>query len=242
MIKFYQWLITAAGLWLLKWGLAHRLKGDGAKWLQPFNSRVVVNREGWILDYCTGKSVFHLGFADAPFTAEKIADGTLLHTALLHVSSGLSGADADAAAVALYQQRTGDQKVKAATVEDLSAEELQSCQIILAGEILEHLLDPGSFIQQLNQKMKPGQELLVTVPNYVSFDSLAAVLHRTESIHPDHEWYFSPFTLARKFDTRYWTLKTLMPAAYGSRNRKQNFVKRSFPALSDCLIAVVQKR
>jgi hypothetical protein len=242
MIQIFRWAFTAAGLWLLKKGLAHRLKGENARWIQPYSQNEIVNREVWLLDYCTGKTVFHIGFADAPFTEEKLKKGTLLHTALKKVASDLSGIDSEAHSVARYRELTGDTGVKAATLDAISPAELQAFNTIVAGEILEHLPDPSLFIQELYLKMYSGQELLVTVPNYISFDSLAAALNNTESVHPDHEWYFSPYTLSKKFDEKNWKLKTVIPAMYGSRNTNYNFVRRAFPGLSDCLIAVIQKK
>jgi 2-polyprenyl-3-methyl-5-hydroxy-6-metoxy-1,4-benzoquinol methylase len=143
--------------------------------------------------------------------------------------------------VKLYRNLSGDENVRTATLETITSEELRNFDIVVAGEIVEHLRNPSDFLNQLHQKMYTGQELLITVPNYVSFDSLAAVLNRTESVHPDHEWYFSPFTLSKKFDTRQWNKKVLLPAMYGKIDESYNFVKRSFPGLSDCLIVVVQK-
>lgn len=241
MIRFYRWFLIAAGLWLLKYGLANRLKGNGARWLQPYLAKELVNREKWILNYCKAKSVFHIGFADAPYTEEKLSKGLLLHTELIKVAKNVTGIDVEEQAVKLYRNLSGDENVRTATMETITSEELRSFEIIVAGEIVEHLRNPSEFLNLLHQKMYVGQELLISVPNYISYDSLAAVLNHTESVHPDHEWYFSPYTLSKKFDPSQWNIKALLPAMYGRKDETYNFVKRSFPGLSDCLIAVVQK-
>ncbi len=53
-------------------------------WLQSVkkNPVKIFNRVDFILDYCKGKNVLHVGFSDHPFTVKKIEDKTLLHLSL----------------------------------------------------------------------------------------------------------------------------------------------------------------
>src|SRR5689334_2367493 len=54
----------------------------------------IVKREPWLVDYCKGKSVLHLGCADAFYTDDRLADlTTLLHYRLAQVSPRIVGLD-----------------------------------------------------------------------------------------------------------------------------------------------------
>lgn len=237
-----RWMISWLALRLLKSSLAHRLKGTGRNWLQPYQAGPPVMRDAFLYSCCAGKKVFHLGFADAPFTREKLERGELLHSRLLQVSAALYGTDTDADAVAMYRSLTGDEQVAACRLEEVEATFLQQYDLVLAGELLEHLPDPAEFIKVLAGNMRAGQELVVSVPSYAAWDNLAAALQGTESVHPDHEWYFSPYTLQKKFPVEQWEVVQLMPAFYGAASGTINLVKRAFPGLADCWVLIVKRR
>jgi len=240
IIKKIKWFYIWAGLHLLKKGLHYRIEGDGNQWLQPYHTfSDPVNRMKWILDYSTGKKILHVGFADAPFTKDKIESGGLLHMQLKNKAAFLYGIDTNDEAVNLYRSMTNDLYVHTGTVDQITDERINDIELVIVGEVLEHILDPATLINQLQEKLKKGQQLLVTVPNYLSFDSISAGLHNTESIHPDHHWYFSPYTLANKFSAEHWDKKNLLFAYYGEK--KPNFIESSFPALADCIILVLEK-
>ena len=235
-----KWIWIWAGLKLLKRGLKYRITGEQEQWLQPIPKAGLQNREECILNYCAGKKVLHVGFADAPYTKEKIQNKTLLHTKLKQHTTDLLGVDTDVESVELYKQLTNDEQVLAISPVELNNEQLQQYDIILIGEVLEHLPDPVAMIEQLYPKMKGGQLLMITVPNHVSFDSMAGALYETESIHPDHHWYFSPYTLLRKFPEKKWEQVLFSYGLYG--NHQPNFIQKQFPATGDCLIAVFKKK
>jgi Methyltransferase domain len=234
-----KWIFIWAGLNLLKRGLKFRISGEEEQWLQPVPIGELINRETFITGYCKNKTVFHIGFADAPYTKEKLKTGTLLHSLLQSVTIELFGIDPDQQAVAIYQQQTKDINVAAVTLDEVSEQKIRQYNLVLIGEVLEHLRNPCAIIEQLEQKLKTGQEILVTVPNYISFDSMAASLHGKESVHADHEWYFSPYTLLKKFSKQKWQLSYFAYGKYG--NNQINPVQKQFPATGDCIITVFKK-
>jgi hypothetical protein len=236
----FKWILIAAGMKLLKMGLRYRISNERKEWLQPIPGTALVNRQQYILDYCRNKSVLHVGFADAPYTGERIKNKALLHSALRNVTSYMFGIDTDENAVALYQRLTGDVNTKAVDLLKLRDHKAIECEILIAGEVLEHTINPTSFIEACTTVTKTGQELLITVPNYTSLDSIAASLHGTESVHPDHEWYFSPYTLLKKFNKENWELLSFSFGMYGSE--KPNFIEASYPATGDCIIAVFKRK
>jgi predicted TPR repeat methyltransferase len=75
--------------------------------------------------------------------------------------------------------------------------------IILAGEIIEHLANPGLFLQCISSIMDGGTELVLTTPNAPSVKGFLFSIMRQEKVHPDHNYYFSYRTLKQlleKFD------------------------------------------
>lgn len=237
-----NWLTTGLGLQLLKRGLRKRLQGEGAAFLQPVPSAEisVLNRIDFILDQCRNQKVLHVGFTDHPFTAARIENRELLHLQLKAITTSLCGIDADAASVQLYQSLTGDNNVFCADITMSCPEETVrfSPQVILLGEVLEHLKNPHQAADLLYKSFSAGTKLLVTVPNYTALDNIAAALHHTESVHPHHYWYFSPYTLQQLFDPSRFTLLQLHFGMYYQQGKKPNAIMNKHPFYGDCIMAV----
>jgi len=233
-----KWIFIEIGYFLLKYSLRYRLSGEQQQWLQSIPDRIPEKRINFIFRHCQGKKVLHVGFADAPFTHERIQTGHLLHLLLKNIATEVYGIDSDKNAVSLYRSLTQDDLVSDVSAESLPQELLHSFDIILLGEILEHVKDPHGLIDRLHSSLRTGQRLIVTVPNYVSADNLAAALHKKESVHADHYWYFSPYTLMRLFERDKWKNVDFGYVSYSDKN--PNITEKRYPHLSDGLAVVFQ--
>jgi Methyltransferase domain len=242
IISKINWVFTGLSLALLKRSLHKRISAADASFLQqlPVKNTTVYNRVDFITAACANKKVLHVGFTDHPFTAQRIADGTLLHLQLKKVTAGLCGVDLEQTAVAQYTALTGDANVCCGdiTVQYPAAVIAFDPQLILLGEVLEHVKDPHRAADILYNSFNEGTRLLVTVPNYLALDNLAAALHTTEAVHPHHYWYFSPYTLCRVFDKALFTLEELHFGMYYQPAKKINSVLRAYPFYGDCIMAV----
>src|SRR5690606_36892022 len=69
--------------------------------------------------------------------------------------------------------------------------------VIVAGEVLERIPNPGIFLDQAAKCLRPGGILVVTVPNAFNCISLFGLFRSREVVHRDHCFYFSAKTLAR---------------------------------------------
>ena len=81
--------------------------------------------------------------------------------------------------------------VIASTFEEWEAEGLLF-DVIVMSQVLEHVLDPASFLRKSAQLLKPGGVLFVSVPN---FNSLLVRILKTKEGHicpPEHLNYFTP--------------------------------------------------
>ncbi len=159
-----------------------------------------VLREEFILQLADQKRVLHFGFLDAPFSEEKIRSGSLLHSQLLPRAGYLFGVDIDTDSLALYRSLTGDHQNILYDIQSsvpLPGELIAQFDVILFPEVLEHLPEPGRAIQNLAGlcRQNPGSQLCLSVPNALSAVGFLSGLQGVELVHPDHYYYFSPYTL-----------------------------------------------
>jgi len=161
-----------------------------------------VIREDFVLDLTRGRRVLHIGFLDSPFTEANAARGELLHQRITGVASFLYGVDVDADALQVYRRLTGDD---ANCILDIEKRDQQlsglglGFDVILLLEVLEHLHSPAEALQNLRELclMNPGALACVSAPNAFSAQVFAHAIRGTELVHPDHRYYFSPFTLRK---------------------------------------------
>jgi len=227
---------------VLKHSLGNRLKGEGASWLQVVSSNKpgLFNRVDFILNQCCNKRVLHIGFTDYPYTVQKIKDGALLHTHLQKATSNLVGLDLDENAIRQYISITKDEKVFRGDITVAYPAGVKAFQpeLILISEVLEHLKDAYNAMDILYKSFAAGTQVLITVPNYTALDGISASLNQTESIHPHHHWYFSPYTLLQLLDDKRFELKQLHFGMYYEAGTKINFVMRDFPYNGDCIMGL----
>lgn len=163
----------------------------------------VVARVPELLRLSRGKRVLHLGCADVPYTDQR--GDALLHKQLAGVTErdDLWGLDVSAEGVERLR-RMGFDHIVCGDVEELRTYAgVPTFDLVLAGELLEHLANPGLFLQSVASIMGERTELILTTPNASSFKGFMRAAFRQEKVHPDHNYYFSYRTLAQilqKFD------------------------------------------
>jgi 2-polyprenyl-3-methyl-5-hydroxy-6-metoxy-1,4-benzoquinol methylase len=69
--------------------------------------------------------------------------------------------------------------------------------LVIAGEVLEHVPNAGHFLAGCRALLAPEGKLCVTVPNAVAPKNGARAAGGYEVTHPDHFVYYSPRTVAR---------------------------------------------
>ncbi|MFI1467789.1 class I SAM-dependent methyltransferase [Streptomyces wuyuanensis] len=163
---------------------------------------VMPERDALLLELCAGRRVLHIGCADSPLTEERLDDGSILHARLLKTASAVLGADIDAGGIELLRNRLGGEY----TVMDVSDPADRSVaaafkpDIVLAGDVIEHVRDAASFLRGIAELMREagnGAELILSTPNGLAFKGMVNTMRGWESIHPDHVYVFTPASLAR---------------------------------------------
>lgn len=203
--------------------------------------RYVTSREDYLVDAARGKSVLHLGCADAIHMVEHAAAGKLLHPRIEKVAKRCLGVDLDKEAIEkLRQFCTGE--LMAGDAEQLQLESQEPYELIIAGEVIEHLNNPGMFLQSAARYMAPGSELLLTTPNVLSLKTFLFAIAGVQHMHPDHTLGFTfsfleTLAARQNFTPVEWA--TCIETHPTPRNAKANavlkFVYRAFPRFADTI-------
>lgn len=155
----------------------------------------IVSREKVILELCKSKTVLHLGCADYPFSAERHITGTLLHKKLCEAAKTVLGVDCNAKGID-FLRSLGYENLLVGDVENLDVLHLtEKYDVIVAGELLEHLSNVGKFFENIHGVMNKNSILIITVPNGHSIKGFARSLWGNELVHPEHVCYFTPATI-----------------------------------------------
>lgn len=166
----------------------------------------IVDRIEWLSAQCAGKRVIHVGFADSGLRLEQGRAGSWLHGHLWATARELVGIDADADGVAAAA--TDGFEAYAVDCTDAAAVAalgLEPADIVLAGEVIEHVTAPGLFLDAMHHLCKPDGTLIITTPNaYGLINVFASMFRRVEINHPDHVMMFTWRTLTELMRRSGW--------------------------------------
>jgi ubiquinone/menaquinone biosynthesis C-methylase UbiE len=212
----------------------------------------LVQRVDFIKKMCTGKKVLHLGCTNSPYTEESIKNKMLLHHDLKLVAKELYGFDYDAKGLEIFK-RAGEKNIYWADLENLDELDLnETFDVIVAGEMIEHLSNPGLFLRGIKRFMNEQTSLIITTINAYSgvrfcIYGLRGRGGANEPVHPDHVAYYSYKTLNLIIERENLKVKDFFFYDLGPEHRPHNHwvynlisdvsVKIS-PQLSDGVIAV----
>ena len=212
----------------------------------------LVQRVEFIKNACAGKKTLHLGCTNFPYTKESIDNKILLHFDLEKTASELYGFDFDQEGLDILQD-AGGKNLYRADLEKLDEVPLaETFDVIIAGEIIEHLGNPGLFLQGIKRFMNPETRLVITTVN--AYSALRFFLYgfrgnggAKEPIHPDHVAYYSYQTLSVALSKENLDVREFYFYDIGSEHRQFNRWFYNFfndvcvkfsPQLGDGVVAV----
>jgi hypothetical protein len=184
----------------------------------------IIQRVDYIIDACTGKTVLHLGCADMPYTKMRLQDGTLLYALIDKVASRQYGLDLSSEGIHVLRE-AGYDDLAVSDVQRLLDQNLfaeRSFDVILAGEIIEHLSNPGLFLESLKPMLQasPTRLILTTVNAYCAYRFFYSLVMRDESVHPDHVSYYSKKTLTTLLVRHGYEIKDLCFYPIGREHKR----------------------
>jgi len=154
---------------------------------------MVFDRLNYLSALAQGKSVLHIGCTDYPISEQRIRTGQLLHARLQQTAAYLLGIDTSKEGLQVLRERGYSNVV------EMDAEELRvdrQFDLIIAGDTLEHMSNPGRFVQAVRNALSADGELVIGVPSAFSFNVLRLWFQGVELTHRDHIAFHSPKTLA----------------------------------------------
>jgi 2-polyprenyl-3-methyl-5-hydroxy-6-metoxy-1,4-benzoquinol methylase len=185
----------------------------------------LVDRDRFLLDYARGKSVLHIGMGgcvdDDAATGEFIAGDLAksFHGRLSSVARSIIGIDINPKTIeAMRQAVPGNYAVCDVTSSNFVSEfGDRKFQVVVFGDVIEHLDNCKTALQNLRSVMTEDGILMVSTVNAYSFDAVLKMMVHYESVHPEHTAYFSYSTLRRLFemnsleiiDFKYYTHKRI---------------------------------
>jgi SAM-dependent methyltransferase len=168
----------------------------------------VVDRASYLVDAARGRSVAHVGFVDRGCWAYHERLDTWLHAHLDAVATRSVGVDVDEAGVARARELGFEaHAVDCCDLDAVAALDLEPCEVVIAGEVIEHVDRSGDFLAGLHRLTAPGGRLVVTTPNASGLlNAGAAALVGYEVNHPDHVTLYSCFTLVNLLERHGWEI------------------------------------
>lgn len=99
--------------------------------------------------------------------------------------------------------------------------------IIFIGDLIEHLSNPGLFLQSCYRNLKDDGIIIITTPNCYNLFNLAGKISRQEPIvNNDHVCYFNSITLSRLLKKNNFTVKETGYLYTLNINHKESFKKK----------------
>jgi SAM-dependent methyltransferase len=187
----------------------------------------LVQRVEYIKQACRGKKVLHLGCTDYPFTEKVIGFNMLLHFELAKIAKELYGFDFDQAVIDILAKH-GTKNLYRADLEKLDEVELnEKFDVIVAGEMIEHLSNPGLFLRGIKRFMHDETDLLITTIN--AYGALRFAIYGlrgkgglNEPVHPDHVSYYSYKTLSLVLKRENFVVREFCFYDLGPEHRQHN--------------------
>jgi SAM-dependent methyltransferase len=212
----------------------------------------LVQRLDAIGEICRDRNVLHLGCTNYPYTEDAIEKKMLLHFDLEKVAKRLTGFDFDQAGLDILAAH-GSTNLFQADLEKLGEVDCnETFDVIIAGEMIEHLNNPGLFLEGIKRFMSAETRLMITTVNaYCAMRIVQYALRgkggRNEPVHPDHVAYYSHNTLRLLLERHDLAVEEFMFYDLGDEHRPHsrkvynlvNDVAMKFsPQLADGIIAV----
>jgi len=164
---------------------------DNEMRIKKLQRSVPIDRRDFILSVCAGKKVLDLGCADYPMTETRCKNGDLLFAQICDVAEKAVGVDISLEGIQLLRSHGFGNVVLGDIAEIGKCGFKEPFDVIVAGEIIEHVHNIGGFFQGIKTLMKESAILVITVPNAHALKRFLRVLFGREMVNKDHVCYYS---------------------------------------------------
>lgn len=172
-------------------------KQASRKMFRPDRWPVICDRGKYIQNLAQGMDVLDVGCTGIRADGNIPEPATTLHQALSVSAKSLLGVDIDPIGV----KNLVDAGYNAVCDDITSMSLSQTFDLIVAGEIIEHLLNPGTALVNLGRHLRPGGRLVLTTPNPFHYRQQSRILRRGRiKVHAEHTAWFDPVTVRSLLD------------------------------------------
>ena len=197
----------------------------------------------FILNYLKGKCILHLGCVDF-YLDNVISSNKHIHLELISIAKDLYGVDYNREGLKYLENKYKVRNLYWGDVEKLQSLEIErEFDVVFAGELIEHLNNPGLFLSGVQRFMGSNGILVITTPNAYSFKTYLHLLFGKEQIETDHSLIFSFSTLDKLFSRYNFEIINWFVACETQKNKKSKMSKsvfnlfyKIFPQYSDKII------
>ena len=156
-------------------------------------------RKDEIVNLCKDKSVLHLGFIQhSDLYKDLIKDDNWLHEKISKVSTKLIGFDYLKDDVEIIKKEYNYECYFADVTRLEDVEYTEKLDIIVCGELIEHLDNPGLMLAGIKKYMHENTKLIITTPNPWSRNRLSLIkkgVYESEWLNKEHTCWYSFQTL-----------------------------------------------
>jgi len=151
-----------------------------------------VKKDDFLVSLATNRSVLDLGFVDHTLETIDALGTEWLHGRLREVASHIEGVDIEAEVVAALRER-GLSNLFVLDAENFDLG--RTFNVVIAGDLIEHLSNPGSFLHCVKRHMNKGSIFAFSTPNPFSIDrSLNISFEKEINVHSQHTCWVCPKT------------------------------------------------
>ncbi len=212
------------------------------KYVDTASSKVVEARMDKLIEFAKGKKIIHLGFCDhLPLVQQKMDEGNWLHGLFLEHTEKCIGIDINKEAVEEIANKYNIPDIYCHDIINdpvLDVLTSDTYDYIILGEILEHIDNPVSFLNDIKKRYgKNFKKMIITVPNATCFSNMWLVRRNIEFINTDHRYWFTPYTLAKIANQAgYHTESFFYCENYRQKGFMRNMLIKKFPMLREGLV------
>lgn len=171
-----------------------------------------------------GRKTMDLGVVDSrrgrAETGERLVkkSPSSLFRRICKINPDALGIDTDEEGVNLLQE----QGFRVKTADVITMDLGEQFDTIIAGEIIEHLVNPGQFLCNVRKHLAPGGTLVITTPNPFYCGQVWKIWrYKRPMVHEEHTCWFDPITLQHLC-----SLSGLEPyEIYWTQSGKRQFLK-----------------
>jgi hypothetical protein len=184
---------------------------DVSRRFEDPSTETIVERTDYLRQISKGKKVLHIGCLDHPhIILEKVQSGTWLHGLISEVSELCVGVDVNTSGYNFVRSEIGVENIHlldlSKSVKDAELANLRQVEwdLILCPEILEHITNHQSLLQNLATLACQGTSLVITGPNAFRFVNFVNTVRGFEELNTDHSYWFSFYTLSHILAANGW--------------------------------------